>query len=256
MPAMKNDPVSKVQDKVPDDVRAELAPGGTLRVGLNYQNFLLILKDAPDGTPQGIAPDLARELARRAGLPIEYVRFESAGKAADAVTAEAWDVAFLGAEPQRANTIAFSAAYLEIPITFLVREGSLIKDIKDIDRQGVRVAVADKSAYDLYLTRTLKQAKLVRIPGIGESFDLFVKDELEALAGLKPRLVSDAERLPGSRILEGQVSAVQQAAGVPRARERAARFVRAFIEDIKASGLVGRTIEKHGIRGVTVAPPG
>jgi polar amino acid transport system substrate-binding protein len=245
-----------MKNEISQEARAELAPSGTLRVGLNYQNFLLVLKDAPDGTPQGIAPDLARELARRAGLPIEYVRFDSAGKAADAVTADAWDVAFLGAEPQRAGTIAFSAAYLEIPITFLVPEDSRIGKLEDIDQNGVRVAVADKSAYDLYLTRTLKRAKLERVPGIGESFDLFVERKLEALAGLKPRLVSDAERLPGSRILEGQVSAVQQAAGVPKARPRAAQFLRAFIEDIKASGLVGRTIEKHGVRGVTVAPPG
>ena len=237
------------------ETKAELAPGGKIRIGLNYQNFLLVLKDAPDGSPTGIAPDLGRALAKAAGLEVQFIRFDSAGGLADAVKDGAWDVAFLGSEPSRAEQIAFSAAYLEIPVTFLVPPDSPIQSIAEVDREGVRVAVAEKSAYDLYLTRTLKHAKLMRVKGIGESYDLFVREKLEVLSGLKPRLVSDNERLPGSRILEGQVTGVQQSAGVPRAREHAARWVRAFIEDIKRSGHVARTIEKHGVRGVTVAPP-
>ena len=233
----------------------ELAPNGTLRVGLNYQNFLLILKDAPDGTPQGIAPDLARELARRAGVPIEYVRFDSAGKTAEGVRENKWDIAFIGAEPQRANEIAFSAAYLEIPITFLVPPGSSISTIEDVDREGIRVATAEKSAYDLYLTRTLKKAQLVRVSGIPGSFEVFRRDRLEALSGLKPRLLIDEQAMPGSRILEGQIAAVQQAVGTHKDRPAAAAWLREFVEDIKASGLVGRTIAGHGVRGVEVAPP-
>jgi polar amino acid transport system substrate-binding protein len=232
----------------------ELAPGGKLRIGLNYQNFLLVLGDAVDGSPTGIAPDLGRELGRRAGLPVEFVRFDSAGKLAEAVRKPAWDVAFLGAEPQRADEIAFSAAYLEIPVTFLVPPGSPLRAVEDVDREGVRIAVAEKSAYDLYLTRTIRKARLMRAPGIPDSYDLFVNEKLEALSGLKPRLVSDAQRLPGSRILEGQVTAVQQSVGTPRGRNEAARYLREFVEDIKASGLVARTIEKHAVRGVTVAP--
>ena len=234
--------------------RTELAPTGKLRVGLNYQNFLLVLKDAPDGTPTGIAPDLARELATRAGLPIEYVRFDAAGKLADAVKSGAWDVAFLGAEPQRAGEITFSGAYLEIPVTFLVPAGSSIKNIQEIDAEGVRVAVSEKSAYDLYLSRSVKHARLVRVQGIEASFKLFLDQKLEALAGLKPRLVADSEALPGSRILEGQITAVQQSIGVPRGRSEAAKYVREFADDIKASGLVARTIDRHRVRGVSVAP--
>jgi polar amino acid transport system substrate-binding protein len=226
-----------------------------MRIGLNYQNFLLILGDAADGSPQGIAPDLARELGRRTGLPIDFVRFPKAGLLADAVRDDAWDVAFIGAEPQRAKDIAFSAAYLEIPVTFLVPPGSPIRTIEDVDRDGVRIAVAEKSAYDLFLTRSLKKAALLRVAGIDESFDLFAKEKLEALSGLKPKLVADAAKLPGSRVLEGQVTAVQQAVGTPVARQRAAAYLRAFVEDIKASGLVERTIRRHGIRGVAVAPP-
>ena len=226
-----------------------------MRVGLNYQNFLLVLGDAPDGSPRGIAPDLARELGRRADLEIEFVRFAKAGLLADAVQDDAWDVAFLGSEPARAQQIAFSAAYLEIPVTFLVPPGSPIRRVRDVDAEGVRIAVAEKSAYDLFLTRHMKKARLMRVAGIDESFDLFRDEKLEALSGLKPRLVADQARMPGSRILDGEVSAVQQSVGTPRARGAAAEFLRAFVEDAKASGLVERTIRMHGIDGVRVAPP-
>jgi polar amino acid transport system substrate-binding protein len=233
---------------------SELAPSGKLRIGLNYGNFLLVLKDAPDGTPRGIAPDLGRELGRRLGVPVEFVRFDAAGKLADAVKANAWDIAFLGAEPQRATEIAFTAPYLEIPVTFLVAAGSPLQTIGDVDREGIRISVAEKSAYDLYLSRTLKHAKLVRAQGIEGSYELFIKERLEALAGLKPRLVSDAEKLPGSRVLDGQVTGVQQAIGTPRAREAGARYLREFVDDAKRSGLVAKTIETNQVRGVTVAP--
>src|SRR5205823_12559171 len=143
-------------------MKTELAPSGKLRIGLNYSNFLLVLGDDADGEPRGIAPDLGRELARRAGLPFEYVKFDAAGKLFDAVKSAACDVGFLGAEPQRANEVEFSPAYLEIPVTYLVPSGSAIRAIGDIDRDGVRVAVSERSAYDLYLSRTLKKAKLVR----------------------------------------------------------------------------------------------
>lgn len=236
------------------DVRQELAPSGTLRVGLNYGNFLLVLKDAPDGSPRGIAPDLGRELGRRLGVPVEFVRFKQAGQLADGVRDGKCDVGFLGAEPQRANEIAFTTAYLEIPVTFLVPPGSKIATIAEVDRKGVRIAVSARSAYDLYLSRTLKNAELVRAEGIDASHALFLREKLDVLAGLKPRLAADAEKLPGSRVLDGQVTGVQQAVGVAKNRENAARFTREFVDDIKRSGLVAKTIDKHGVRGVTVAP--
>jgi polar amino acid transport system substrate-binding protein len=235
-------------------MKNELAPTGKLRVGLNYQNFLLVLGDGPDGQPRGIAPDLARELARRLGVPIEYVKFDAAGKLADGLTAGACDVGFLGAEPQRANVIAFTEAYLEIPVTFLVPAGSPIHSIAEVDREGVRIAVSERSAYDLYLSRTLKKATLLRAQGIPASYDLFVARKLEALGGLKPRLVADAEKLPGSRVLDGQITGVQQAIGTPKARAAGAKYLQEFAADIKRSGLVAKTIEKHAVRGVSVAP--
>ena len=236
------------------DVKQELAPNGKLRVGLNYGNFLLVLKDSADGSPNGIAPDLGRELGKRLGVPVEFVKFPEAGQLADGVRDDKCDVGFLGAEPQRAAEIAFSEAYLEIPVTFLVPAGSAIRSIADVDREGVRIAVSARSAYDLYLSRTLKHAKLVRAEGIEASYQLFTRQKLEALAGLKPRLVSDAEKLPGSRVLDGQATGVQQAVGVSRNRENAAKYTRDFVEDVKRSGLVAKIIGQHGVKGVTVAP--
>ena len=235
-------------------MKKELAPTGKLRVGLNYQNFLLVSGDGPDGEPRGIAPDLARELARRLGVQVEYVKFDAAGKLADGVIGGACDVGFLGAEPQRASQIAFTDAYLEIPVTFLVPAGSKIRGLAEIDQDGVRISVSERSAYDLYLSRNLKKAKLVRAAGIQASYDLFVAQKLEALGGLKPRLVADAEKLPGSRVLDGQITRVQQAIGAPKAREAAAKYLREFAADIKRSGLVAKTIEANGVRGVSVAP--
>jgi polar amino acid transport system substrate-binding protein len=235
-------------------LRAEFAPAGKLHAGINYGNFLLVLGDAADGTPQGIAPDLARELGRRIGVPVEFVRFDQAGKMADAVTDGAWDVAFLAAEPARANVIAFSAAYLEIEATYLVPPGSPIRTIDDVDRPGVRIAVANKAAYDLYLSRTLKHAELVRAEGIPGSYDLFVAQKLDVLSGLKPRLLMDVERLPGARILDGRFTAIQQGIGTPVARAAAARYLHAFVEEAKSSGLVAQAIARHGVRGVNVAP--
>ena len=240
---------------VPSKARSELAPTATLRVGINTGNFLLVTKYTPGAEPRGVAPDLARELGRRLGLPIEFVVFDSAGKLADAGKAGAWDVAFLGNEPQRANEIAFTGAYLEIPVTYLVPAGSSIRAVADVDREGVRVAVAEKSAYDLFLTRNLRHAQLVRTEGIEGSYQLFVKEKLEALAGLKPRLVSDADRLPGLRVLDGQCTSVKQSIGTPKGRDAGAKYLREFVEDVKASGFVARAIAEYGVRGVSVAPP-
>jgi polar amino acid transport system substrate-binding protein len=240
---------------VSPSARSELAPAARLRVGINYGNFLLVTNYVPGAEPRGVAPDLGRELGRRLGVPIEFVVFDSAGKLADAGKAGAWDVAFLGNEPQRANEIAFTGAYLEIPVTYLVPAGSSIHAVADVDREGVRVAVAEKSAYDLFLTRNLEHAQLVRAEGIEGSYQLFVEEKLEALAGLKPRLVSDADRLPGSRVLEGQCTSVKQSIGTPKGRDAGAKYLREFVEDVKASGFVARSIAGNGVRGVSVAPP-
>jgi polar amino acid transport system substrate-binding protein len=234
-------------------MKNDLAPSGKLRIGLNYSNFLIVLGDGPDGEPRGIAPDLGRELARRAGLPFEYVKFDAAGKLFDAVKAGQCDVGFLGAEPQRAAEVEFTPAYLELPVTFLVPPGSQIRSIAEVDRDGVRVSVSERSAYDLFLSRNLKKAQIVRTAGIPASYDTFVREKHEALAGLKPKLVEEQKRLPGSRILDGEITSVQQAMGAPKGRAEAARYLREFAEDVKRSGFVAKAIEKHNVKGVRVA---
>ena len=231
----------------------DLAPSGKLKIGLNYSNFLLVIGDDANGEPKGIAPDLGRELARRVGMPFEFVKFDAAGKLFDAVKSAQCDVGFLGAEPQRADEVDFTKAYLEIPVTFLVPAGSPIKTIADVDREGVRIAVSERSAYDLYLTRNLKKAQLIRTKGIPASYDTFMAQKLEVLGGLKPKLVEEQARTPGSRVLDGQITGVQQAIGAPKGRPAAAKYLREFAEEVKRSGFVANAIEKHGVKGVRVA---
>ncbi len=246
---------SAMATEITPAVRSELAPSGKLRVGLNHGNFLLVTSGSSATDPRGVAPDIARELGKRVGVPVEFIKFDSAGKLGDGVKTGAWDVAFLGNEPQRAAEIAFSSAYLEIPSTYLVPAGSPIRSIDEVDREGVRIAVAEQSAYGLYLARTIKHAKLITTQGLDSSFEVFVAQKLEALAGLKPRLLTDVQKLPGARILDGQFTGVQQSIGTPKNREASARFLRAFVEEVKASGLVAEAISRNGAQGVTVAPP-
>ncbi|MEA3157832.1 MAG: polar amino acid transport system substrate-binding protein [Betaproteobacteria bacterium] len=236
-------------------VLSELAPTGKLRVGINMSNFLLTRRDPTTGEPAGVAVDLGRELARRLGLAIELIPYPNPGALADAAKTGVWDVGFLGAEPQRANEIDFTAAYVEIEATYLVPPGSSLRSMDEVDRESIRIAVPTKSAYELYLTRSLKHAKLVHEKGADNAFKRFLDDKLDALAGLKPRLVTDRDNLPGSRILDGRFTAVQQAVGTPKGRDKGARYLREFVEEIKAAGVVARAIESNSVRGLTVAPP-
>ena len=239
---------------VPPAVRSELAPTGKVRVGINFQNVLLTRKDPVTGEAGGIALDLAHELGRRLGVPVEIVPFPTAGHLADAVKTGVWDVAFLAGEAQRADFISFTAPYLEIETTYLVRAGSPFRKVEDVDRDGVRIAVGAKGGPDLAMGRILKRAQIVRAPSTAAAAEMFATGKFDALAGLKPGLVLEADKNPGSRILEGRYSVVGQAAGTHKDRVAGARYLAEFIEDIKASGLVARVIEKNGIRGVTIAP--
>ena len=238
-----------------EQLRAELAPSGVLRAGINMANFLLVTGRRDDGAPRGVAPDMASAVAERLGVAIAYAPYETPGQLADDATKDVWDIGLIGAEPARAEHIAFSAAYVEIEATYLVPADSRIRAVADVDRPGVRIAVAARSAYDLYLTRNIQHAELVRVAGLNASYDLFVSDRLDALAGLRPRLMSDVEKLPGARLLDGKFTAVQQAIGTPRGRAAGAAFLRDFVEEAKASGLVGQLIERHQVRGLSVAPP-
>ena len=239
--------------KITPALKSEIAPTGKLRIGANMSNFLLTAKDPATGAPRGIVVDLGHELGRRLGLPVEIVPYPNPGALADAAGQNAWDVGFLGAEPQRAKEIDFTPAYVEIEAVYLVQPGSALKKIADVDQPGIRIVTNERAAYELWLSRNLKHAKLITEKGADQAFKRFVDEKLEAYAGLKPRLTTDQEKHPGSRILDGRFTAVQQAAGTPKGRDAAAAYVREFIEDVKASGLVAKLIEKNGVRGLTVA---
>ena len=233
-----------------------LAPTGTLRAAINLSNFLLVTDQDSDGNPVGVAPDMARTLAERLGLSLELHSYETPGEVADDGPLDQWDIGLIGAEPQRAEQISFSAAYCEIECTYLVPPDSEIATIDELDQPGRRISCAARSAYGLWLERNIEHAELVQVSGLDASFEAFVEQKLDALAGLLPRLLTDIERLPGSRILGGRFTAVQQAIGTPRDRDEAGiGYLHEFVEAAKASGLVGRLIERHAVSGLSVAAP-
>jgi polar amino acid transport system substrate-binding protein len=238
-------------------VVAELAPTGVLRAAINMSNFLLVTGRTPSGDPDGVSPDMARAIAERLGVPVKLVPFPKPGELADAVGTNTWDIGLIGAEPARAEKIAFTPAYVEIEATYLVPAGSPIRKIEDVDRPGIRIAVTARSAYDLWLERNIRQAQLVRSDSLASATEKFLRDKLDALAGLRPGLLNDVQKIPGARILDGQFTAVQQAIGTARTNAAGAAFLREFVEQAKASGFVAGLIEKHRVTGrLSVAPRG
>ena len=239
-----------------EKIRAELAPTGVLRAAISLSNFLLVTAQSSQGDPVGVSPDIARAVADRLGVPVRYITFPSPGELADAAVEDIWDIGNIGAEPERAKTISFTAAYAEIEATYLVPAGSAIHTVAEVDRNGGRIGVYGRSAYGLWLADNIQCAERVITDSVDASFELFVEQGLEVLAGLRPRLVSDAAKLPGARILDGQFTAVQQAIGCKPERTSGAQFLHDFIEEAKDSGLVADLLEKHGVMGrLTVAPP-
>jgi len=232
----------------------ELAPKGVLRAGINMSNFLLVTGKTASGDPQGVAPDMAAEIARRLGVPVAYVPFERPSKLADAAGTDAWDIGLIGAEPQRAEKITFTPAYCEIEATYLVPGDSRISSVGEVDRPGVRITVRRGAAYDLWLERNIKQATVLRSDSADGPFDQFVGEKLEAYAALKPALLKDRDKLPGSKILPGNFMTVQQAIGTEKKNAAGAAFLRDFVAEAKRSGLVAQLIEKHRVQGLSVAP--
>ncbi len=233
---------------------AELAPTGVLRAGINMSNFLLVTGKTASGDPDGVAPDMAAEIARRLGVPVRYVQFERPSKLADAAGSNAWDIGLIGAEPARAEKITFTPAYCEIEATYLVQPGSPAQTVADVDRPGVRITVRRGAAYDLWLTANLKHATLLRSDSADGPFDQFVAEKLDAYASLRPQLLDDVKKLPGSRIIAGNFTTIQQAIGTEKKNTAGAAFLREFVAEAKKSGLVGRLIEKHHVAGLSVAP--
>jgi len=242
---------AKSMTAVSPDIVKELAPTGKLRVAINFGNIVLAQIDETVG-PKGVTVDLARELARRLGVPVELSPFDAAGKAFEALKAGKVDIVFLAIEPVRAAEVAFTAPYVIIEGVYMVPKESGLKSVADVDRAGVRIGVNKASAYDLYLTRTLKHATLVR----GESgVDLFIKDKLEAAGGVKQAIVAYAKTNPAVRVIDGRFMEIRQAMGTVKGRDAGARYLHGFIEEMKASGFVADALKRSHQPEAEVAPP-
>ncbi len=233
----------------------ELAPTGKLRAAINYGNTVLAQKDPATGEGRGVSVDLARELSWRLNVPLDIVPYDAAGKVTADATKNVWDVAFFAIDPKRAEDTSFTAPYVIIEGGYVVPVASPIKSIEEVDRAGVRIALSNRSAYDLYLSRNLKQAQLVRAPSPQESFVMFAKDGLPVLAGVKAALVEWANKNPGYRVLDGRFMIIEQAMAMPKDRERSIEYLRKFVEDVKSNGFVAASLARSGQKDAIVAPP-
>ena len=235
-------------------VAAVIAPSGTLRAAINFGNPILAVKDPATGEARGVSVDLARELGRRLGVPVQLVLYTAAGKVVDGLKAGEWDIGFVAIDPVRAADMDYTAPYVIIEGAYLVPQNSPIRQNADVDRDGIRVVVGRGSAYDLYLTRELKHAKLVHAPTSPAVVDTMVAQSVEVAAGVKQQLEADARRVPGVRLLEGRFMVINQAMGVPKGRTEGVRYLADFIEEMKASGFVAAALKRHGIDGAAIAP--
>lgn len=235
-------------------IARELAPGGVIRVAINFGNPVLAQRDAASGEPRGVSVAIARELARRTGLHLTFVPFDAAGKVFAALAQQAWDIAFLAVDPQRATQIDFTRPYVIIEGSYMVRTGSPLRTVEEFDRPGIRIAIGQGSAYDLYLTRTIEHAQLVRAPSGEDALRLFLREGLEALAGVKSPLQRYAEQHPDVRVIAGRFMAIEQAVAVPKGNRQAQNYLDDILRDLKQSGFIARELERTGQADAKVAP--
>ncbi len=233
----------------------DLAPTGKLRAVINLGNPILAGKDDA-GQPKGVSVDLARELARRLGVEAELVTVTSAGASVQTLAEGRVDIGFFAIDPARATTTAYTGPYVQIEGAYLVKNESPIRANEEVDREGIRVAVGNKSAYDLFLTRELKKAKIERAPTSPAVVDYFLANKLDVAAGVKQQLEADQKRVAGLRLLPGRFMVINQAMGMARGKEAGAKYLTAFVEEMKASGFVAEALGRHRIEGASVAPPG
>jgi len=229
-----------------NEIIHDLAPTGRLRAAINCGNPVLAQFDSQSGQPKGVSVNLAIELGRRLGIPVDFVTFDSAGNILKALESSAWDVAFLAIDPGRATEIDFTSPYMSIEGTYLVRSSSPLRTVEDVDHTGVRIAVGAGAAYDLYLTRTLTKAELRRAPTSAGAIDLFTTEGLEAAAGVRQPLSEYARTHPGMRVIEGKFMSIEQAMATPKGRPAGSAYLQTFIEEIKADRVVVTGLERNG----------
>ncbi|HEX3637804.1 MAG TPA: transporter substrate-binding domain-containing protein [Paraburkholderia sp.] len=235
--------------------REQLAPAGVLRAAINLGNTVLAQRSAGNGELGGVSVDLARELATRLGVEVKFVTYEAAGKVFEALASHAWDVAFLAIDPARGEQIAFTPPYVLIEGAYMVREASPLQRSEQVDRNAVRVSVGAGSAYDLYLTRTLKEARIERHASAAEAFEAFIAQGFDAAAGVRQVVSRYASTHEGLRVLEDSFMTIRQAMGVPKDRPEAAAALAVFIEEMKAQGRIADSLARSGQTAAAVAPP-
>jgi polar amino acid transport system substrate-binding protein len=236
------------------EMRQALAPTGTLRVGLQLGSPHNVTRDSVSGELKGVGFDLGRELARRLGVPFEPVLYPSVGVLLDNGKTGAWDVAFVGFSPARAKEWDFTALHMEMEFGYLVPGGSSISTMADVDRPGIRVAVQEKSQPEIFLSRTLKNAVVVRAASLAATSEMLKSGSADVIFSIKPSLFEISNQLPGSRVLDGRPGVDPHAMVMPKGRDLGVVYARQFIEDAKSEGLVKAAIERAGLRGVVVAP--
>jgi polar amino acid transport system substrate-binding protein len=236
------------------EARQALAPTGKLRVGLQLGSPHNLIRDPASGEMKGVGYDLGRELARRMGVPFEPITYPSVGALLDAGKAGAWDIAFVGFSPARAKEWDFTPLHMEVEFGYLVAAGSSIMTMADIDRAGIKVAVQEKSQPDVFVSRTLKNAEVIRAPSLAGTMEMLKSKRADAIFSIKPSLFEASNQLPGSRVLEGRPGIDPHAMVMPKGREVGLAYARQFIEDAKSGGLVKAAIERVGMRGAVVAP--
>jgi polar amino acid transport system substrate-binding protein len=247
---------ASIQPEPSPAVRQALAPTGKLRVGLFDGNPVHVISNPVSGEMRGVGHDLGKALAARLKVPFEPVTYSSFGPLLDGAKTGAWDVVFVGVDPERAQFVDFTGTHLEVDFGYLVPAGSRLSAIRYTDRPGVRIAVVERGTPEVFLARALTGATLIRVPGIPSALELLQSGQADVLAGLKPNMYAVSARLPGSRVLDGRPGAEEQAMAIAKGRGPAAlAYARRFIEDAKATGLVQRAIDRARLRGVAVAPP-
>ena len=240
---------------IPSHFVQSFAPTGKLHASINLGNPILANRDPITQLPVGVSIDLANAFAQRLGVDVEFLVFDTAAKSVEAVTLENADIGFFAIDPSRGESITFTAAYVLIEGSYMVRTDSSIQSNDEVDKTGHRVTVGKGSAYDLFLTRELKHAEIVRAPSSPTVVDVFVEQGLDVAAGVKQQLESDAKRFPNLRLLPGRFMVIQQAMGLSKSRgELAAQTLRLFVEDMKAGGFILESMRRHGIKGASVAP--
>jgi len=243
-----------IMPAISQQVLQDLAPTGKIRVAINYGNPVLAQRNPKTGTPEGISVDLAKELGKRLGVLVEFITYESAGKVVAAIETKAWDVAFLARDPTRAEQILFTEPYVIIEGTYLVKAASPFTSIDDLDKPDVRIAVGKGAAYDLHLTRTLKYATLVRADSSAAAIDLFEKEGLDAVAGVRQPLENRAKTSHNLRVIPGRFTAIEQAMGTLTSRTAGYQMLNKFIAEMKSSNFIASSLLHHNKHDVTVAP--